>query len=311
LINELQKQCSDYDQINLKLELDYKLAEAQNKNNNIDNRNINEFMYFDKKQLIGYIGICCFGGTDAAFEITGMVNPRYRRQGIFSKLHALATSECKRRNAGSILLLCDKKSVSGQNFLKTAGAAYKYSEFEMFLRNEPNEIKREEISGFRLRKATPADVWEVTRQNAIYFGDLHDEENNDIEEERFRLMEDEEKPAMSIYLAEMNELIIGKVHLQIINSIGGIYGLGVLPENRNKGFGRAILMKAINMLKEANVEEIMLQVATGNAAALGLYKSCGFQEVSIMDYYEYTMDQYIKSEATSRAGNSFMEVDKE
>ena len=66
--------------------------------------------------------------------------------------------------------------------------------------------------------------------------------------------------------------------------------MGVLPENRKKGFGRAILMKAINMLKEANVEEIMLQVATGNATALALYKSCGFQEVSVMDYYEYTIE---------------------
>ena len=70
------------------------------------------------------------------------------------------------------------------------------------------------------------------------------------------------------------------------SDVGGIYGLGVLPEHRGKGFGRAILMMAVEKLKEANAREIKLQVVTENSNALNLYKSCGFVETSIMDYYE-------------------------
>ena len=51
---------------------------------------------------------------------------------------------------------------------------------------------------------------------------------------------------------------IGKVHLQLTGGTGGIYGLGVLPASRGKGFGRAILLKAIEKLKSANAKEIML-----------------------------------------------------
>ena len=59
----------------------------------------------------------------------------------------------------------------------------------------------------------------------------------------------------------------------------------MLPEYRGKGYGRAILLKTIEKLEDAGAEEILLQVAVHNAAALRLYQSCGFQETSVMDYY--------------------------
>jgi len=43
---------------------------------------------------------------------------------------------------------------------------------------------------------------------------------------------------------------------------------------------------AIEKLKAANATEIMLQVAAENVTALNLYKSCGFRETSVMDYFE-------------------------
>ena len=280
-------QCSHEDQITLKLELDYKLSVALNNTCKSGICDINEFMYFDGEQLIGYIGICGFGGTSAPLEITGMVLPEYRRQGIFSKLHELVIAECRRRNAGSILVLCDKKSVSGQRFLERVGAVYKFSEFEMYLHNESAEIIEERLHGINFRKATNADACEIARQNTIYFGDRPGEENEDVPNKRILLPEDEEKRGMTIYLAEKDDRIIGKAHLQLINGIGGIYGLGILPENRGKGYGRAVLLNAIEKLKNARASKIMLQVAAENATALNLYKSCGFQETSVMDYFEF------------------------
>jgi ribosomal protein S18 acetylase RimI-like enzyme len=273
-INTLQMKCSQEDQITLKLELDYKYSDAVN-NSKGGICDVNEFMYFDGKKLIGYIGICGFGGTSAPLEITGMVHPEYRRQGIFSKLYELVIAECRRRNAGSILFLCDNKSFPGQNFLKKVEAVYKFSEFEMYLHDESIDMIEEQLRGVSLRKATNEDACEVARQNMIYFGDRLQEEDEDV-------------PGKGVLLpeAEKDGRIIGKVHLQMFNGIGGIYGLGVLPENRGKGFGRAILLNAIEKLKDEKAAMIMLQVAAENATALNLYKSCGFQEKSVMDYFE-------------------------
>ncbi|WFA09228.1 GNAT family N-acetyltransferase [Tissierella sp. Yu-01] len=286
MINDLQIECSRRDHISLKLELDYKLEDAVNSTNKTSINDINEFMYFDGKKLIGYIGICSFGGTKAPLEITGMVDPDYRRKGVFSKLFELVIIECKRRKAGNILVLCDRKSVTGQKFLEKVGAVYKYSEYEMYLADESNVINEEQMRGIKFRKATNIDAYEVARQNKIYFVDHTNQENNDVPNEKILLPEDEEKRGMTIYLAEKDARVIGKVHLQMINGVGGIYGLGVLPDNRGKGFGRAILLKSIERLKDVKAKEIMLQVAAKNAIALKLYKSCGFRETSVMDYFK-------------------------
>lgn len=285
LIHALETLCVLEDQVAFKLELDYKLMDKGISTNKACLRDINDFMYFDGEQLIGYIGICYFGG--AAMEINGMVHPDYRRQGIFSKLLKLAISECKGRNAGSILALCDNKSVSGLRFLDTVGAVYQSSEFEMYLNQEAYENIQKQTNGIIFRKATNEDVREIARQDHIYFGDDLDEENEADAENGIILPEDEEKRGNIVYLTQVEDNVIGKVKLELIKGItGGIYGLGVLPEYRSKGYGRAILLKSIEKLKEAKATEIMLQVATENSKALNLYQSCGFQETSRMDYFE-------------------------
>lgn len=285
MIHSLEQECIRQDQIALKLELDYKLEDAAQRNDGSGISDINEFMYFDAQQLVGYIGIMSFGG--GSLELTGMVHPDYRRLGVFSKLHECVLAECRRRNAGNLLLLCDNKSMSGRTFLAKIGAAYKYSEYEMY-HTEPSEIPQELLQGVSLRKAVNADAREVARQNAIYFESEREQESEEAGFENIILPEEEEKRGMTIYIAEKDGQIIGKVHLQLINGVGGIYGLGILPEYRGQGLGRALLLEAIRKLEDAKADKIMLQVEAKNAMALSLYKSCGFRETSVMDYYELT-----------------------
>jgi mycothiol synthase len=285
LIHALEQKCIRKEQIALKLELDYKLEDAAQRNDGSSISDINEFMYFNGQQLVGYIGIMSFGG--GSLELTGMVHPDYRRLGVFLKLHELVLAECKRRNVGSLLLLCDNKSTSGRKFLAKNGAVYRYSEYEMYL-TKSSEISRELLQGVSLRKAVNADAREIARQNAIYFEVGREQESEEAGFENIILPEEEEKRGMTIYIAEKDGQIIGKVHLQLINGVGGIYGLGILPEYRGQGLGRALLLEAIRKLEDAKADKIMLQVEAKNAMALSLYKSCGFRETSVMDYYELT-----------------------
>ncbi|SEN49760.1 GNAT family N-acetyltransferase [Paenibacillus sp. OV219] len=283
-INGLQERCIREDQTTLKLELDYKLG-VYSSTDSAGIRQINEFMYFDGHELIGYIGISDFGGAGTPFEVNGMVHPEYRRQGVFGTLSKLVIEEWGRRASRSMLLLSDRKSEAGQTFIQGTGAKYHHTEHEMYLRADWTGVNKDS-ERITLRQATNADRWEIHRQNAIYFDDeLVEEGTNDPEKEMI-LPEEEEQRGMIIYLAEADGQVVGKVHIQLSSGIGGIYGLGVLPEHRGKGYGRATLLKAIDKLKEASARDIMLQVAVENAGALRLYQSCGFVETSTMDYYE-------------------------
>jgi ribosomal protein S18 acetylase RimI-like enzyme len=129
-----------------------------------------------------------------------------------------------------------------------------------------------------LRKATNEDAHEIARQNAVYFA------SGDVQAHLI-MPEEEEKRGMTIWIAEDGNQIIGKVHVQLHSGLGGIYGLGVMPEFRSRGFGRLILKMAVQQLQEMNADAITLQVEARNANALNLYQSCGFEETSTMDYY--------------------------
>lgn len=275
-INELLDICTAHDKTCLKLELYYKKSSP----NKIELNRVNEFLYYVDEKLIGYIGICNFGGS--SIEVNGMVHPEYRRQGIFTELLRLVKLECIRLGNVKMLLLSDEKSESGLGFLSSIDAKYDFAEYEMYLKEKPLIPNKSNVT---LRKATNEDSVEIANQNKIFFSDIHESDGSEEKEENIILPEDEEKRGFYIYMAEVENVIVGKVHLEKINGRGGIYGFGVVPNQRSKGYGREILLKSIEKLYEMGSGEIMLQVVIENKKALDLYYDCGFRETSTMNYY--------------------------
>jgi ribosomal protein S18 acetylase RimI-like enzyme len=262
-INNLKNICTDYDKTHLKIEIDYKLSKG---NKNSKNMNfINEFMFYDDNKLVGYAGICDFGGDE--IEINGMVHPDYRRRGIFTRLFSLAKDEFYKRDNKVMLLLSDNNSIAGINFIKNITDDYDHSEYDMYL--DMNVLHNLRFDNLIFRKAVYEDVNKIVKENFEFF------HKNDIEE----------ISSGATYIIETGNEKIGKARLEITDDIGGIYGLEILPDYRGKGYGRELLILAINKLKEFKVKAINLQVETENKNALNLYKSCGFKENYIMDYY--------------------------
>ena len=62
----------------------------------------------------------------------------------------------------------------------------------------------------------------------------------------------------------------------------------VLPEHRGRGYGRQMLLDAIDILILEGWKQITIEVETENRRALGLYQSCGLQIVQTYDYYRLT-----------------------
>lgn len=55
--------------------------------------------------------------------------------------------------------------------------------------------------------------------------------------------------------------------------------LGVAPERRGRGLGRALLQAAMNRLAERGESTLALYVTVGNESAISLYRSMGFRQV--------------------------------
>ena len=274
-IKNLEAVCYEKQKTNLKLELDFKM---QQRKNSIKNKIISEFLYYENGILAGYLGLCNFGG--ATVEVSGMVHPKFRRKGIFKKLYLIAKEEWQRTSASEVLVLCDHTSTLGLDFINSIGAEYAYAEYKMCLNKKVLEVTHD--YAIKLRLATSEDAAEIERQTSIYFGASveEDDDKEDIEKSSIQL-----DNSFINYLAELKGEIIGKIHISITDNEGFIYGFGVLPDFRGKGYGREILSSTLNILKEKDVDNIFLEVATQNNNALGLYESCGFEEISVMDYY--------------------------
>ena len=133
-ISALQCICEETEGIALKLELDYKLADAQNRQEIINDPTVNEFMCYHEDALIAYLGICGFGEQTVPLELTGMVHPDYRRRGLFLTLSEMALAECRRRNTRLTLGLCDRKSETGQAMLQKLSNMLHHAEYEMVLK---------------------------------------------------------------------------------------------------------------------------------------------------------------------------------
>lgn len=276
-LKRLENECINHDKISLKLELDYKAVLAKEADKDMSQSN--EFLCLVDNRIVAYVGICGFDGLK--LEVTGMVHPAYRRRGIFTKLINMAIEEYNRRPEKTLLLLCDSQSVSGQAFIKTLKTVYDFSEYEMrmSLTEKPVFDSHTELI---FKKANNANQMEIASQNAIYFG-------KPIEEIDMPLPEIEEKRGMTIYLAYLDNKVIGKINLQLTNDEVGIFGVGVKPEYRGNGYGRSLIRFAILKAYDLKAKDVMLQVEAENEKALNLYTSSGFKVDSKMDYYRYNM----------------------
>ncbi|OOM74135.1 putative N-acetyltransferase YycN [Clostridium puniceum] len=271
-INFLQQICTNNDKVNLKLELDYKLNIF--KNSEIGLNNINEFFYYIDETLVSYLGISSFGGNIC--EVNGMTHPNWRRKGIFKKLFEILVDEFNKRNINEILLLADGKSNSGGEFINNIGGKYDFSEYRM---KRVSKVISERIDSIRLRKAENSDVKEIAKQNSIYFNDP--EEASDASEIEILLNE-------SAHVVELNGNIIGKINIEYGEDSAFICGFGILPDFRGRGYGKAALKEALYLINKKNIYTIELDVECKNSTALNLYKACGFEEKSIMNYYKYS-----------------------
>ena len=269
-INELKDICIKEDKINLKLELEYRMQVPKNYEKSLSD--INEFLYYINNELVGYIGVSSFGGNAA--EINGMVHPTWRRKGIFTKLCNMAIEESKSRNFNEILLLCDEKSNKAIEFIKTIEGSYSFSECRM--KRTCRDINENNKDIF-LRKATNLDIKEIEKLNTVFFGDVSNEQISP---------EDEEINNIITYLIELDEKVIGKIKVEREEKKAFICGFGIYPEFRRKGYGRQALTETLNIINKDFIYDIGLDVAVENKKALNLYKSCGFEEKSLMNYYE-------------------------
>ena len=241
---------------------------------------VSDALWWDGDRLVGFAGIYQFGGSTP--EITGMVDPEARRQGIASALLDAILETCRERAVTRALLLVPRPSDAGHALAISRGGRPDHSEHALVLDGEPTEGP--EDPAITMRRATVDDAPDVHDILAAAFDWTPDDlpgmlANNDGPE-RTLVIERDGRPVGTVRVTH---------DLTEAGDIGGIYGFAVHPDVQGRGIGRDALRRCCRLLREEGAVRVGLEVAVENEHALGLYTSTGFRPVTTEDYYALTI----------------------
>jgi ribosomal protein S18 acetylase RimI-like enzyme len=272
-IKQLTDLCNTYE--NLYMRLSFSMLRERS------SRADNDFLYYEQNMLVGYLALDEWGMDEK--EVIAMVHPDFRRKGIFAALFAAVREECQQREIPRLLLVCEQASRSGQGCVNAIGGRLDFSEHEMVLESFQERFTFDERLSFH--EAGRGDLDAIAAVLSVSFNDPEPLVTANL----LKRFAQEAHPR--IYLATFGEgelsckEPVGTLRLDEFDGVIGIYGFGVVPDYRGRGYGRQMLEEAIRMIRATSQHPIMLDVETDNASAIGLYTSCGFRIKTTYDYY--------------------------
>lgn len=271
---KLEEICNKYDNLLGSMFLDSSL--------NFDQRIKTVFLLYEHRQLISMLSM--FIPTQLEAEITGYTLPRKRGKGHFKALLAKAVEELRKYHIPQILFVCETQSIAGKQVMEVLKTEYEHTEYFMRLDLSGFVSNHLPASGDRLMlvRTKSDDIEKVIETSIKAFDESYEEANSRIE----NCLESETREQ---YLAILNGERIGLVSTNQEDGVGSIFGFGIVPEHRGKGYGEELLHLIVNRLRQGGKTEIILDVNSENENALELYKKFGFEIESAYDYYRYVL----------------------
>jgi GNAT superfamily N-acetyltransferase len=247
---------------------------------NADAKMKNLFVLYEGDTLASAMTV--FAPTKNEAEIYALTLPSMRRRGYFNLLYFRAVDEIKRAGISRILFACDRRSDTGFEAVSAHDAVLNHSECELRFTAEDRGFIGEYISGcaqkLSLEICVPEDAKKLAPACAKIFG----KKRAEAEKYLRRGIADKRRRQYSALLG--NETAgLGAVESGADGAC--IYGLGVMPELRGKGFGRQLLYLLVTEALKDSPAQLRIEADCSNEAACGLYLSSGFEQETIWDYY--------------------------
>ncbi len=268
-IKNLVRLCAAYEPISDEVAFDHVL--------NFDQNIKCYFFLFIEEQLIAYLSM--FIPTADVAEISAYTHPEFRRKGYFSLLFKEAKNELENYEIDHVLFVHQPSGKDAKHVIEKYGADIERTEYLMELDTAQFSKLETEL---KLTKANEAYLNEMA---AIYPAIFHDV-NKDTESALKTILDTEH---FDTYLLYSDDTIIGMCNVNRQEDKFYIFGLGILPEYRNQGYGKQMISLLLEELILIKNKRILLEVSSDNQSAFALYKNSGFIVQQQYDYYKYVI----------------------
>jgi len=265
-VHHLEQICKDQDNLKGSIFVDTTM------NFNQEMKSI--FLMYDGNQLISLLTM--FVPTQHEAEITALTLPSQRGKGYFKELLSKAVQELIKYEIPEVLFVLESQSITGKQVVQHLAAQYDFTEYSMRL----DDRKYVSLNSNRLKYLKPSeeDIKRLIEISMRIFEDSYEDTQGIIVNIFQSATRDQ-------YLGILNDEIIGMGSSSRDGDEVSIFGFGITPEFRNKGYGYDLLHLIVEQLKRSGIREIVIEVDSNNAHAFKLYQKFGFQIEIAFEYY--------------------------
>lgn len=242
-----------------------------------------DFFLYINGNIVGYMGIFVFKEKQA--EILGVIHPKFRKQGHFTKLLNEAVTELKTRNIDTILFLCNEGVEPGETVVKHLNAKQSHAEIEMTYKKDATI---ENLVPCEIKDAKEDDIMDLAKMD-------HEGFESDFEKMVFRFMKILKEKDRKVWLCVVDGKNVGKMHVRFDEMRNAhIHDLAVPKALRRKGYAQAMVLASIQRLKKMGSKRIYLDVEEDNAGAIKLYEKCGFEVSAVHNFWKLPLSDLVK-----------------
>lgn len=112
----------------------------------------------------------------------------------------------------------------------------------------------------------------------------------------------------SLVAYDADGALAGVAMLAIRGDRGWVGGIGLVPEQRGKGYSKALLQRLLEEARRASLRSVLLEVLKENVAAQALYLGAGFRVLRAVDIFIGSLDAATVAQAQTAAAGEIRPI---
>ena len=227
------------------------------------------FLYYEKGELVGLLTVYA---DDQDVEVTILVHPAHRRQGIARALFTSFEKETASFSIRSVTFQTERVFLDRHPDFVRNWELVEDEETETWLGKDRRPYQLAKLSNLEVLLADRSYQEQISQLKFQAFSEEH--ESREIVD-RY-VAEALKDPESRLYILLKDGQVIGTCTVDLSTNTNYLYGLAIAELERGQGYGSYIAKSLVNKLIEQNDKEFQIAVEDSNVGAKRLYEKIGF-----------------------------------
>ena len=227
------------------------------------------FLYYEKGELVGLLTVYA---DDQDVEVTILVHPDHRRQGIARALFTSFERETASFPIHSVTFQTERVFLDRHLDFVSNWGLVEDEETETWLGKDRRPYPLANVSNLEVLLADRSYQDQISQLKFQAFSEDH-ESREVVDRYVTKALKD---PESLLYILLKNGQVIGTCTVDLSSNTNYLFGLAIAELERGKGYGTYLAKSLINQLIEQNDKAFQIAVEDSNLGAKRLYEKIGF-----------------------------------